>query len=119
MVLENAINRPKTTIPTGYWSFRDINKVADGGTDADPADHDEFTAIEAFDLAPQTAVAGRVSRIGALRDDALELEPARMKYTSPAALPASEAAWIMLKEVMPSGKTSLSSFTSPESSANH
>ena len=28
-----------------------------------------------------------------------------MKYTSPAALPASDAAWIMLKEVMPSGKT--------------
>ena len=27
-----------------------------------------------------------------------------MKYTSPAALPASDAAWIMLKEVTPSGK---------------
>ncbi len=27
-----------------------------------------------------------------------------MKYTSPAALPASDAAWIMLKEVMPLGK---------------
>ena len=27
-----------------------------------------------------------------------------MKYTSPAALPASDAAWIMLKEVMPSGE---------------
>ena len=27
-----------------------------------------------------------------------------MKYTSPAALPVSEAAWIMLKEVMPSWK---------------
>jgi hypothetical protein len=32
-----------------------------------------------------------------------------MKNTSPAALPASDAAWIMLKEVMPSGKTPHSS----------
>jgi hypothetical protein len=28
-----------------------------------------------------------------------------MKNTSPAALPASDAAWIMPKDVMPSGKT--------------
>jgi hypothetical protein len=39
-----------------------------------PADHDEFLALEAFDLEPQAAVAGRVCRIGAFRDDALELE---------------------------------------------
>jgi hypothetical protein len=32
-----------------------------------------------------------------------------MKYTSPAALPVSDAAWIMLKDVMPSGKTPHSS----------
>src|SRR5689334_21766834 len=39
-----------------------------------PADHDEFLAVEAFDLEPDAAVAGRVGRIGAFRDDALELQ---------------------------------------------
>jgi hypothetical protein len=32
--------------------------------------------MQAFDLDPQAAVAGRVSRIGAFRDDALETHPA-------------------------------------------
>jgi hypothetical protein len=36
-----------------------------------PADDDKFLAIEAFDLEPQAAVAGRVGCIGAFRDDAL------------------------------------------------
>ena len=37
-----------------------------------PADHHEFLAMQAFDFDPQAAVAGRVGRIGAFRDDALE-----------------------------------------------
>src|ERR1700726_2865478 len=37
-----------------------------------PADHDKFLAVEAFDLEPQSAIAGRVRGIGAFRDDALE-----------------------------------------------
>jgi hypothetical protein len=31
-----------------------------------PADHHKFLAVQAFDLDPQAAVAGRVGRIGAL-----------------------------------------------------
>jgi protein-S-isoprenylcysteine O-methyltransferase Ste14 len=40
-----------------------------------PADHDKFFAMEAFDLAPQAAIAGRVGRTGALRDNALDTQP--------------------------------------------
>jgi hypothetical protein len=114
-----------------------------------PADNHEFLAVQAFDLEPQAAVAGRVGRIGAFRDDpferlragllmergpvlpgdrcnagassrsaarrraapraqsagrALTSLPSRYrrsnrKNTSAAALPLSDAAWIILKEV--------------------
>src|SRR5271169_943981 len=37
-----------------------------------PADHHESLAVEAFDLEPQAAIAGRVRDIGAFRDDAFE-----------------------------------------------
>jgi len=37
-----------------------------------PADHDELLAVQAFDLAPQATVAGRVRSIGALRNNALD-----------------------------------------------
>jgi hypothetical protein len=39
-----------------------------------PADHDKFLAVEAFDLEPDAAIAGRIGRIGAFRNDALEIE---------------------------------------------
>jgi hypothetical protein len=38
-----------------------------------PADHDKFGAVEAFDLPPQTPVTGRVGRIDAFGDDALDM----------------------------------------------
>ena len=37
-----------------------------------PADHDEFLAVQAFDLEPQAAVDGRVGGIGAFGDDPLD-----------------------------------------------
>ena len=37
-----------------------------------PADHDKFFALKAFDLEPQSAISGRLGRIGPFRDDALE-----------------------------------------------
>ena len=37
-----------------------------------PAAHHEFLAVQAFGLAPQVAIAGRVGCIGAFGDDALE-----------------------------------------------
>jgi hypothetical protein len=37
-----------------------------------PADNDKFLAVKAFDLNSQAAVAGRIRRIGALGDDALQ-----------------------------------------------
>src|SRR5262249_34949228 len=37
-----------------------------------PSDDDKFGAVEAFDLAPQAAIAGRISRIAAFRDNALD-----------------------------------------------
>jgi hypothetical protein len=37
-----------------------------------PADHDNSSRFEAFDLEPLAGVAGRVRRIGALRVDPLE-----------------------------------------------
>jgi hypothetical protein len=40
---------------------------------------------------------------------AVQIEEIEQKNTSPAALPASDANWIMLKEVMPSGPTPHSS----------
>jgi hypothetical protein len=40
---------------------------------------------------------------------AVEMQKIELKSTSPAALPASDAAWIMLNEVRPSGKTPHSS----------
>jgi hypothetical protein len=43
-----------------------------------PADDDKFLAVEAFDLEPQAAIAGRVGGIGSFRDDALELQLARL-----------------------------------------
>jgi len=53
-----------------------------------PSDHHEFLTVQAFDLDPQPAVAGRVGRIGAFRDDALELQLARllMEGRAPAAV---------------------------------
>ena len=50
-----------------------------------PADHYEFLAVQAVDLEPQAAVAGRVSCIGALRDDALERQRAGLFMKFPAA----------------------------------
>ena len=38
-----------------------------------PADDDKFGPVEAFDLAPEPAIAGRIGRIGAFRDDALDI----------------------------------------------
>jgi hypothetical protein len=40
---------------------------------------------------------------------AVEMQRSNRKKTRPAALPASDASWIMLKEVMPSGPTPHSS----------
>src|SRR5262249_3050811 len=41
-----------------------------------PADHDKFRPVEAFDLAPQAAIAGRIGRIDAFGDDALDMHRA-------------------------------------------
>jgi hypothetical protein len=115
--------------------------------------------VEAFDLEPQTAIAGCVRSIGALRDDpfdpegtgffvkgraepdlviavlqgrfhprqqagepflaidqrpcgkilAVEVEKIEQKEYQPAALPASDAIWIMLNEVIPLARTPHSS----------
>src|ERR1700730_7922544 len=48
-----------------------------------PADEDKFLAVQAFDLNPQAAVAGRIRRIGALRYDALERHGAGSLMTRP------------------------------------
>jgi len=41
-----------------------------------PADHDKLRAVEAFDLAPEAAIAGRIGCIGAFRGDALDMHGA-------------------------------------------
>jgi hypothetical protein len=41
-----------------------------------PADHDKFGAVEAFDLAPKPAIAGRIGRIDAFGDDTLDMHRA-------------------------------------------
>jgi hypothetical protein len=50
-----------------------------------PADHHELLAVQAFHFKPQAAIAGRVGRIGALRDDPLQLQGAGMVVEGPAA----------------------------------
>ena len=50
-----------------------------------PADHNKFLAVQAFDLQPQAAIAGRIRSIGAFRDDALERHRARLLMKLPPA----------------------------------
>jgi hypothetical protein len=49
-----------------------------------PADHHELFAVQAFNLEPQAAIAGRVARVGPLRDNPFQLQGARMLVETPA-----------------------------------
>ncbi len=95
-VVEANIVRRQTKSPphrisqahNGLWIGDQSAKVYRGvrtnsGWPSRPANHDEFGAVEAFDLAPQAAVAGRIGRIDAFRDDALDLHRAGLGPQSP------------------------------------
>jgi hypothetical protein len=64
-----GIDQPSMRIVTGEEQRAEIRPCA---FRIGPAHYHEFLALEALDLDPQTAIAGHLNRIGALRDNALK-----------------------------------------------
>jgi uncharacterized protein YbaA (DUF1428 family) len=80
-----GIDQPAARIIVGEQQRAEIRPPAFG---IGPAHHHKFLAVQASDLEPQAAVAGRVGGIGAFRDNAFKLQLAglRMERRAPAAV---------------------------------
>ena len=77
-----SVNEPRVGIIIGKQQSPKMGPRSFG---IGPADHHELLAVQAFHFQSLAAIAGRVRRVGPLRDDAFQLQPARLLIEGPAA----------------------------------
>jgi len=80
-MVNSSSDTPGIDQPPGWIVIRKQQRSQPGprALGIGPADHHELLAVQAFHFQPQAAIAGRVGRIGAFRNDALELKLAGLR----------------------------------------